>query len=163
VANYRTKDDRYVALCCLQPGKYWPEAVQLIGLPELADDERFSNAATILANGQEGAALLAEAFADRTLDEWREQLAGFSGQWTIVQNTLEAAADPQSVANGYVNELETSEGMAFKLAAAPVQYDGHPPQAKRAPEFNEHGDAILESLGFDWDTIVDLKVKGVVA
>jgi hypothetical protein len=33
----------------------------------------------------------------------------------------------------------------------------------RAPEFNEHGDAILEELGVDWDTIVDLKVRGVIA
>ena len=32
-----------------------------------------------------------------------------------------------------------------------------------APEFNEHGDAILAELGLDWDTIVDLKVRGVVA
>ena len=31
-----------------------------------------------------------------------------------------------------------------------------------APEFNEHGDAILEELGIDWDTIVDLKVRSVV-
>ncbi len=163
VANYRTKDDRYVALCCLQPGKYWPEAVALIGRPELADDERFADASTILANGDEGYGLLAAAFAERTLDEWRGQLADFSGQWTIVQNTLEAAADPQSVANGYVSDCETADGVPFRLATAPVQYDGQPAQPLRAPEFNEHGDAILEGLGYDWDTIVDLKVRGVVA
>lgn len=33
----------------------------------------------------------------------------------------------------------------------------------RAHEFNEHGDDILADLGIDWDTVVDLKVKGVVA
>jgi crotonobetainyl-CoA:carnitine CoA-transferase CaiB-like acyl-CoA transferase len=163
VANYRTKDDRYVALCCLQPGKYWPEAVATVGLPELADDERFADAATILANGNDGYELLAAAFAERTLDEWREALADFSGQWAIVQNTLEAAADPQAVANGYISELETADGVPFKLATAPVQYDGQPAQAKRAPDFNEHGDAILESLGLDMEAIIDLKVKGVVA
>ncbi len=163
VGNYRTKDDRHVALCCLQPGKYWAEAVALVGRPELADDERFADAATILANGDEGHELLAEAFAERTLAEWRGQLADFSGQWAIVQNTLEAAADPQSVANGYVSDCETADGVPFRLATAPVQYDGQPAQAQRAPAFNEHGDAILEGLGLDWDTIVDLKVRGVVA
>jgi crotonobetainyl-CoA:carnitine CoA-transferase CaiB-like acyl-CoA transferase len=163
VANYRTKDDRYVALCCLQPGKYWPEAVACIGLPELADDERFTDAPTILANGDEGYELLAAAFAERTLEEWRERLADFSGQWAIVQNTIEAAADPQAIANGYVSDCETADGVPFRLATAPVQYDGQPAQALRAPEFNEHGDAILESLGYGWDTIVDLKVRGVVA
>ena len=33
----------------------------------------------------------------------------------------------------------------------------------RAPEFNEHADAILGELGLDWDRIVELKVRGVVA
>ena len=34
----------------------------------------------------------------------------------------------------------------------------------KSPDFNEHGDEILtEMLGLDWDTVIDLKVKGVVA
>ena len=81
----------------------------------------------------------------------------------MVQDTIEAAADHQAVANGYVSDCETSAGIAFQLATAPVQFDGVPAPAKRAPEFDEHGDAILEGLGLTWDTIVDLKVRGVVA
>jgi crotonobetainyl-CoA:carnitine CoA-transferase CaiB-like acyl-CoA transferase len=107
--------------------------------------------------------LVAEAFAERTLAEWRERLAGFSGQWSVVQDTLEAANDPQTIANGYVLECTTADGTPFHLVTAPMQYGGEPAAPNRAPEFNEHGDAILESLGLDWDTIVDLKVRGVVA
>ena len=44
-----------------------------------------------------------------------------------------------------------------------MQFDGEPAVPGRAPSLNEHGDAILEELGFDWDAIVDLKVRGVVA
>jgi hypothetical protein len=45
-----------------------------------------------------------------------------------------------------------------------VQFDEEPSPTRRAPDFNEHGDAILtDDLGMDWDSIIDLKVKGVVA
>jgi crotonobetainyl-CoA:carnitine CoA-transferase CaiB-like acyl-CoA transferase len=163
VHNYRTKDDRWVALCCLQAGKYWPEACEVIGRPELAQDERFADPATLMANAAPASELVAAAFAERTLDEWRERLAGFSGQWAIVQDTLEAANDQQTIANGYIGDCTTADGTAFQLVAAPIQYDERAAAPKRAPEFNEHGDAILEGLGLDWDTITDLKIRGVVA
>ena len=107
--------------------------------------------------------LLTEAIASRTAAEWRDRLADFTGQWTVVQDTLEAAADPQTVANGLIADCETAEGVPFQLATAPVQYDEEPAQPQRAPEFNEHGDEILTDLGLDMDAIVDLKVRGVVA
>ena len=80
-----------------------------------------------------------------------------------MQNTLEAADDPQSVANGYLQDCTAASGTTFRLVTAPVQYDETPAPVSRAPEFNEHGDKILADLGLDWDTIVDLKVRGVVA
>jgi len=104
-----------------------------------------------------------EAFAEHTLDEWRELLADYSGQWAVVQDTLESAADPQTVANGYVMDCATAAGTKFQLVTAPIVYDGEAAPPKRAPDFNEHGDAILESIGLDMDAIIDLKVRGVVA
>jgi crotonobetainyl-CoA:carnitine CoA-transferase CaiB-like acyl-CoA transferase len=163
VGNYQTKDGKFLSLCCLQAAKYWADACTVIGRPELANDERFADAATIQQNAGVAVELLRQAFAERTAEEWRERLATFSGQWAMVQDTLEAAADPQTVANGYVQACETAEGVTFQLAAAPVEYGGEPPVPRRAPEFNEHGDAILTDLGLDMDTILDLKVRGVVA
>ena len=163
VATYGTKDEKFVSLTCLQAGKYWPELCQLVDRPELATDERFADAAALHANAGAAAEIVREIFAERTAEEWRELLMGFSGQWAMVQHTLEAAADPQTVANGYVADCATAAGLPFQLAVAPVQYDGEAAQPNRAPEFNEHGDDILASIGLDWDTIVDLKVRGVVA
>ena len=60
-------------------------------------------------------------------------------------------------------ECQTADGTPFRLVAAPVQYDEEPAKPARAPKFNEHGDAILGDLGLDWDAIIDLKVRGVVA
>ena len=44
-----------------------------------------------------------------------------------------------------------------------MQFGSEAAAPGRAPELNEHGDEILTGLGLDWDTIVDLKVRGVVA
>jgi crotonobetainyl-CoA:carnitine CoA-transferase CaiB-like acyl-CoA transferase len=162
-AVYTTKDGKFLALTCLQAAKYWPEVCAVIERPELATDERFADADAIKENVAEATDLLREVFAQRDASEWRARLADFTGQWTMVQDTLEAASDPQAVANGYVQELATADGTPFKLAAAPVEFGGEPARPRRAPGFNEHGDAILGELGLDWDTIVDLKVRGVVA
>ena len=161
--TYVTADGRVLWFTCLQAGKYWPTLCQAIGRPELATDERFVDHASLLANSAAATAILDETFAGADLAEWRRRLEPFDGQWAVVQDTLEAAADPQSVANGYIQECETAAGVPFRLTAAPVQFDGAPARPGRAPELNEHGDAILEELGFDWDAIVDLKVRGVVA
>ena len=163
VSTYQAADGRWVSLSCLQAGRYWAELCEVVGRPELATDERFADAAAIREHAAEGVALLREVFAERPADEWREVLQAFSGQWAVVQSTLEAAADAQTVANGYVVDSATAEGTPFKLAAAPVQFGPDLPRTSRAPEFNEHGDEILQSLGLDMDAIVDLKVKGVVA
>jgi crotonobetainyl-CoA:carnitine CoA-transferase CaiB-like acyl-CoA transferase len=162
-ATYTTKDGKFLAMTCLQAAKYWPEACRVVGRPELATDERFADADAIRENVAAASDAMREAIAGRTADEWRERFADFSGQWAMVQDTLEAAADQQTVANGYVQECHTAEGTPFKLAAAPVQYGGEPAAPRRAPEFNEHGDTILGQIGLDMDTILDLKVRGVVA
>ncbi|HSA52487.1 MAG TPA: CoA transferase [Yinghuangia sp.] len=163
VGNYRTEDGRWLSFSCLQALRYWAPMCAVIDRPDLVDDPRFADHAALTANSGAAIQILGEAFGARTLAEWRVRLEDFSGQWTVVQDTIEAAADPQTVANGYVQDCETADGTPFQLAAAPVQFDEKPAEPKRAPEFNEHGDAILAELGFDWDAVVDLKVRGIVA
>ncbi len=161
--NYVTKDGHFLSLTCLQAGKYWPGMCEVIGRPELATDPRFADHESLIANGGEAIDILREAFGQRTLEEWRERLADFTGQWAVVQDTVEVASDPQALANGYVQECHTENGTPFRLIAAPVQFDEEPARPRRAPDFNEHGDEILAEIGVDADAALDLKVRGVVA
>lgn len=163
VGNYTTADGRVIALTCLQAGKYWPELCDLVNRSELKDDERFADVQTLMANSADAVEILNEIFASKALEEWRETLQEFSGQWAAVQDTLEVAEDHQTVANGYLQECETASGAPFRVVSVPIQYNEEPATSARAPEFNEHGDAILESIGLDWDTIIDLKLRNVVA
>ncbi len=163
VNTYATQDGRWVALTCLQAGKYWPGMCEVIERPELASDPRFADHASLLAHGSEAVDLLVESFGAAPLAHWRARLEPFTGQWAVVQDTLEAANDHQSVANGYMQDCESAAGVSFRLVAVPVQYDGAPAAAGRAPDFNEHADEILAEIGYDSDSIIDLKVRGAVA
>jgi crotonobetainyl-CoA:carnitine CoA-transferase CaiB-like acyl-CoA transferase len=163
VATYATKDGHGVALTCLQAGKYWAPLCEVLGRPDLAVDPRFASHEALLANHTEAVAFLTESFGGATVLESRQRLEPFVGQWAIVQDTLEVAVDPQTVANGYLQDCKNAAGVPFRLVAAPVQFGGEPAVPGRAPEFNEHGDEILGELGLDWDAIIDLRVRGVVA
>ncbi|HEY1828993.1 MAG TPA: CoA transferase [Acidimicrobiales bacterium] len=163
VRNFLTKDGHALAFCCLQASRYWAELCTAVGRPELGTDARFADHAGLLEHSTEAQELLETAFAEHTVAEWRDLLDEFTGQWCVVQDTLEGATiDPQTEANGYIQDCITASGTPFKMVAAPVQFGGAPAAALRAPEFNEHGDDILGELGIDWDTVVDLKVRSVV-
>jgi crotonobetainyl-CoA:carnitine CoA-transferase CaiB-like acyl-CoA transferase len=160
--NYLTKDGKWLALCCLEAGRYWAPLCELLGRPELASDSRFADLQSLLANSADATAILRDAFSQRTLDEWRGQLENFEGQWTVVQDALQAGVDPQAIANGYIQGCQSGTGVSYKLVAPPVQFNEEPATSSRAPEFNEHGDSILADLGINWEDIIDLKIRGIV-
>jgi crotonobetainyl-CoA:carnitine CoA-transferase CaiB-like acyl-CoA transferase len=163
VGLYETSDGRYVCLVMLQAARYWQDFCHHLGRPELASDTRFDGVEQLAANASEAVTILQEVFRTRTLAEWCERFQTLEGQWAPVQNTLEVTQDEQVRANGYVARTSTKEGTEFELVASPVQFDEAPTSTRRAPEFNEHGDEILQELGFEMDRILELKAAGAVA
>jgi crotonobetainyl-CoA:carnitine CoA-transferase CaiB-like acyl-CoA transferase len=162
VGNYRTKDDRYVTLMMLQLDKFFPEAMHAIGLAELVDDLRFTDPASRFENRTALITLMDEAFAQRSLAEWRETLAGLSGAWGVVQTPGEVCEDPAVTANGYIAHTTTMNGVPYALPTNPVQFNEHPVVPPGAPEHGQHTEEILMEAGMDWDTIMHFKETGAV-
>ena len=154
---YKTADDRYLSLVMLQPLKFWPEVCHVVGKPELADDPRFASMEALEEHGIEGIAILQEVFATKTLPEWTEILGALSGPWAPVQDTLQAAADPQIAANDYI--VDNGE---LKLVSSPVQFDEVASSPTPAPGFAEQTDEVLLELGLDWDRLLELKSSGAI-
>jgi crotonobetainyl-CoA:carnitine CoA-transferase CaiB-like acyl-CoA transferase len=154
---YRTADGCHLNLTMLQPARFWAEVCRHVDRPELADDPRFASAALIAENTPAAVELLQEAIAERTLAEWTERFATLSGPWAPVQTTLQAGADPQARANGYVIRAGQLD-----LVAGPVQFDVETAETGPAPAFAEQTDEILGELDLDWDRIIALKAAGAV-
>jgi crotonobetainyl-CoA:carnitine CoA-transferase CaiB-like acyl-CoA transferase len=162
VNNYRTKDERWIALCMLQPDVYWAGLCTAIGRVDLIDDERFATMDVRGANSGECIAELDKTFASRTLDEWRPILASQPGQWDVINRVSDVLVDPQAVENGFVQNVDYGDGREMPLVSNPVQFDRTPPHLQPAPEFGADTDDILLSLGWDWDAILEAKASGAV-
>jgi len=160
---YQTSDERFISLVMLQGFHYWPDFCQHIGRPELIDDERFNSVEQLAENAGAAGDIIREEISRHSLAEWTEKFATLKGQWAPVQNTVEVADDQQVQANDYLLPCSSGEGDDFSLVCTPVQFDQQAAATRRAPDFNEHCDEILEEAGIDTERMLELKIAGVIA
>jgi crotonobetainyl-CoA:carnitine CoA-transferase CaiB-like acyl-CoA transferase len=162
VGNYRTSDDRWVALCMLQRDKYWDGVLVALGRDDLRTDARFATPDALGGHIEEAAAELQQTIATMTLAEACAALASQPGQWDVMQTVLELPADPQAVANGFVQPVAYDGDVVMPMVASPAQFDRTPPTLGRAPEFGADTDDVLQALGMDMDAIIEAKIDGAV-
>jgi len=162
VNNYKTSDDRWIALCMLQADVYWEGFVRAIGREDLLTDPRFATQPERGSNTMPLVDELENTFATKTLAEWRPILRAQPGQWDVVQIVTDLPNDPQALANGFVQQVDYGDGTTLPLIANPVQFDRTPPTLSPAPAFSADTDEILTKLGWDMDAILEAKISGAV-
>jgi crotonobetainyl-CoA:carnitine CoA-transferase CaiB-like acyl-CoA transferase len=161
VNTYKTKDDRWLYLVCLQADRFWAELCTRLGVPELIDDERFVDTAARYTNRHECIAALDAVFNANTLDEVHHMLDEFTGVWAPVLRTAELRDHPQVGPNGFLPTVVPSSGNPFQLVASPMRFDDVPTvPAGAAPELGQHTEEILLETGLDWDEIGQLRESG---
>jgi crotonobetainyl-CoA:carnitine CoA-transferase CaiB-like acyl-CoA transferase len=163
--HYRCADDRWIALGMLQADRYWKDFCRALGAEELADDPRFQDGPTRMANAREAIAGLAAAFERKPLAEWIEILRK-AGDFIFspVQSVNELPDDPQVKANDYVVDFEDPAFGTIQMIGMPFQLSATPGRVRSAaPEFGQHTEEILtQELGLSWDEVAALRQKEVV-
>lgn len=160
--RYLTKDNRLVNLVMLQATRFWGEFFTKIGHPEIATDEKYATAAGIYEHREQAIRKLDEIFATKTLAEWKQILDHIEGVWAPVQTGIELYDDVQVKENGYLMDLEASNGASYQLVGNPVQFNETPNASTRAPELGEHTDDVLREIGYSDEEIIELKIENAI-
>ena len=162
---YRCKDDRWIQLQLLQPERYWQPLATVLGIPELANDPRFSTRSGVVTQAAELAEILEKRFATKTFDEWDGALREAGDfVYSKVQYVHELKEDPQVIANDYITSFEHPVLGTVKMCNHPNKFSATPAGIWReAPELGQHTEEILiEELGYDWKDIDRLREAGAI-
>jgi len=164
MGNYQASDGGTINLCIISPTGYIRDTFEHLGIPEAADDVRFSEVLPLIQNADAAGELIAKAIAGKPFDYWRQHLRTMRGQWAPFQSLIDLAYDEQAIANDMIAEVELAAGgKPFRVVRGPVQFNHEPLVTTRAPQASEHTELVLMEIGMDWDRIEELKESGAIA
>lgn len=147
---YQTRDYRFINVLFLtDDDRDFADLAKRLGREDLAEDARFRHRTERQANSDALFAILEAEFAARDFADVKALLAKARGAWAPVQTPEELYEDPQTIANGFIRNVDDSTGKGLKLPAPPVMFDEEAGDPPRAPDFAEHTDEILGELGYD--------------
>jgi crotonobetainyl-CoA:carnitine CoA-transferase CaiB-like acyl-CoA transferase len=165
MGNYRTSDGGTINLCTISPTGHIKSLFEHVGVPDAAEDPRFSEPRALFENAGAASDILVKAFAQHPFEYWRTHLKSYSGQWAPIQSFHDLLTDEQALANDMLIEVEAADGSdkPLKLVRGPVQFNGAPTETTRSPIASEHTELVLMEMGIEWDKIEQYKAKGAIA
>ena len=116
-------------------------------------------------NAAAAVAALDEAFATKPRDEWLKILDEAPGDFIVthVNSVNDLPDDPQVQANDYVVDFDHPQHGTIQMIGMPVRLSETPGSVRTpAPEFGQHTEEILLDLGYEWETIADLRKREVI-
>ncbi|EPX86790.1 CaiB/BaiF CoA transferase family protein [Salipiger mucosus] len=134
-----------------------------LGLEQLLSDPRFESNAVRLQHRAELNALINEALAHGTQDEWIARLNKAGVPSGRVQSLTEALADPQVADQEMVLTEQTPHHGEVRMTGFPIKFSETPLALRHpAPELGGNGRDVLRAAGYDEAEIEALIAQGVL-
>ena len=154
---YRTADDRYLSVGCLEP-KFWAGFCQAIERPDLVDQGYARDASAQKSLKAE----IQTAIAARPLDEWLAIFAAIDVCIEPVLTTAEMLRHPHTQARQMVVEVPRPDGTAQKQIGCPFKFSvGQPVYTHIGSELGADTDGILKEAGYGPEEVEAFKQAGV--
>jgi crotonobetainyl-CoA:carnitine CoA-transferase CaiB-like acyl-CoA transferase len=144
----------------------WKNAMNALGFYEQMTAAGFGHLGVAMesdAKREEMLALLGRLFATGSRDQWVAKLRAGDIVSAPINTMLEAAVDPDVVANGYVAEVDYPKyRKRLKVHGTPWRFSQTPAKIGIAPELGEHNGEVLGSIGYDSAAIARLREQKII-
>lgn len=144
------------------PHKFWVALCDVVGRPELVEDERFVTKAARIEHYDVLREVLAEIFATQERDVWLAALINADVPAAPILTVAEAIEAPQVVAKDIIawDDQDPTRG----LVRSPVVVEGRHAEAPCGPpDLGADTDDVLAGLGLDGSQIRHLRDTGTVS
>jgi crotonobetainyl-CoA:carnitine CoA-transferase CaiB-like acyl-CoA transferase len=144
----------------------WRDAMNALGFYEALERAGFGDLGVAVASDEQRASLLRlldELFATGPREDWVARLRAADIVAAPINTLLEAASDPDVLANGYVTEIDYPEyGKRLKVHGSPWQFSETPARIGVAPELGADNEEVLGELGYAPAQIAELRERKII-
>jgi crotonobetainyl-CoA:carnitine CoA-transferase CaiB-like acyl-CoA transferase len=144
--------------------RQFKEYCAIIGVAELANDERFNSNRKRVENRNELAPLLVGPMKSRTTSAWVAALEAAAVPCGPINTIAQMFADPQVLARGLQIGLTREDGVQVPGVANPILFSETPVEYEKAPpKLGDGTNSVLgQVLGLTEAEIANLKDSGVI-
>ncbi|MPM93108.1 Cinnamoyl-CoA:phenyllactate CoA-transferase [bioreactor metagenome] len=160
--TYQASDGEWFYLAVIDYRRF-PEFCEVIGMPEIAADPRFSTAAAYYKNREELTKIFDKKFAQQPIAYWHALLDEHDLPHEILYHFKDVPNDPQVQANHYTYFYEYPDGTKTVFANGPVHFGSIDPAAipcKTSGTIGRDNDEVLKELGYNEAQITALRESG---
>jgi crotonobetainyl-CoA:carnitine CoA-transferase CaiB-like acyl-CoA transferase len=159
--NFLAGDGREFHLAAIGDVKFRLLCDEMLGLPELPDDPRFTTTSNRAQHQDELYEFMKPKFLEKAAAEWVEMGQAHGMTATLIYNVAEVVEQPQAKAIDGIISYPGIEGA--KTAGLPIRLSRTPASVRiDPPTFGEHGASILRELGYSEDEVGELLRDGAV-
>jgi len=159
---YQASDEG--VLVCAGNDNLFRKFVEVLQIPELAEEERFASNPMRVKNRVELGSLISDRFRTRTAVEWESVLKAQSIPCNRIRTVADLVQEEQMQALGLLADFPHPRIPDLRLIDLPVSINGiRTTQHVPPPLLGEHTNAILAELGYNEDEVATLRERKIIA
>ena len=161
----KTKDERFIQICCPVYDQYYGAVIRAIGREDLIDDPIFSHLAEMHKHGRaaEMYDIFQEAMAKKTAAEWKQILTEADSPFSVCQTWDEVLQDEQAWAVDCFVKMDYPRGEKVLIRTAVDMEDTPLPEYEKPGHMGADTVEVLRDyLGYSSEQIAELVEKNVI-